>query len=1205
MGLKISIFSLFFLLFHVEGLVDPKENRSGGSLEWEILTKKNFSSQIRIHPHILLVVTVPWSGESRSLMKDVAHQAASKREKLNHLRLMVVYRNAEKMLADVLGATEGITIFCYHHTTAYKYQGRLRARNILSSAYHLMSLQSEELPLKHLNTPEDLKAFLRSTDKAVLLLEFCGWTPRLLQKSKDDGRERVLHVRDASQNESIFGENFNGEASRTVPISRKENQKVAAQGLQNEEPICGVETGLGGIPWLGDIMFANQNASLRVENRVGMGMSCTFEEFQRFESFFSNFSTIAREYFLPPERQRFGLVSERSLLSFLGIREPDTWLLMLQFIGCPNCSKILKERDDLKNAMLMHHPLVTELEGEGDGLEPALPANRPSIVLFVDRSSESSKIRRTSKSALEDFRELAWENQFSNQMITEQDSINTEGFSSQTFPGMRSKAISDPSGLATMKLSPATRLVKFKDQMAYIIDDGGTGNAQGNSVRDVLAYLLQQKNPLFHIKEEKISVLAREAGFQLLSDDFKVKIVDALPLREGNDQSENPESQISEQPIKYVVENSIDLKDNNLLNSIPLVEHGEQPEVIEVETSLQDNQETTAQLEENAPLITTESTQEVKKGEHDTVENMGISDNHSCKEKDVGPSMHHAKQPFPLEQDPHVEHYHDEHIHEDHGLHAEGGLNDMSSNEIELTCSGDCSGTAIIGNVAKEDSSTRGDKMEDYQSEHQGFKGSFFFSDGGYRLLRMLTADSKIPSAVILDPVLQRHFVFPEKTVFSHSSLVHFVDGFLNGSLPPYQRSEPFPGSPRETPRPPFVNLDFREADSIPRVTVKMFSELVLGDQCNGGYAVSCSDTQNFAPAWKKDVLVLFSNTWCGFCQRMELVVREVYRAFKGYVNVLKSESNSRQSTFIRDNVDDVMLNELPLIFFMDCTLNDCSALLKSMGQRELYPALMLFPAEKKDAVSYQGDISVAKIIEFIAAHGTNSHHLSQNKGILWTGTRGGGNMDELHDASSSSIHETTAVKGDYHEVLLNSTPKQRDKHHSIRLHTSDGFQEGSQHVGIGSVLTATDKLLNASPFDKSKVIIVKADQNEGFQGLIINKRIKWDVLPDLEEEFAPLKQARLSFGGPVIAPGMPLVSFTRRANEAGYLEIFPSFYYGDQLATSEVIEGIKSMNRSAVDFWFFLGYSGWGWDQLSAELAEGSWLVDHYRVDQIYWPEI
>ncbi|RVW59691.1 hypothetical protein CK203_101036 [Vitis vinifera] len=44
--------------------------------------------------------------------------------------------------------------------------------------------------------------------------------------------------------------------------------------------------------------------------------------------------------------------------------------------------------------------------------------------------------------------------------------------------------------------------------------------------------------------------------------------------------------------------------------------------------------------------------------------------------------------------------------------------------------------------------------------------------------------------------------------------------------------------------------------------------------------------------------------------------------------------------------------------------------------KREIYPALVLFPAETKNALSYEGDMAVTDVIKFIAGHGSNSHHL-------------------------------------------------------------------------------------------------------------------------------------------------------------------------------------------------------------------------------------
>ncbi|KAJ6678156.1 TRANSPORTER putative-RELATED [Salix viminalis] len=63
----------------------------------------------------------------------------------------------------------------------------------------------------------------------------------------------------------------------------------------------------------------------------------------------------------------------------------------------------------------MEKSTVTELEGDGQDLDSAIPSNKPSVLLFVDRSSDLSETRR-SKAVLDVFRELALHYQISNQM---------------------------------------------------------------------------------------------------------------------------------------------------------------------------------------------------------------------------------------------------------------------------------------------------------------------------------------------------------------------------------------------------------------------------------------------------------------------------------------------------------------------------------------------------------------------------------------------------------------------------------------------------------------------------------------------------------------------------------------------------------------------------------------------------------------------
>lgn len=121
-------------------------------------------------------------------MDELSKKLAIEQEKYSSLKLMLVNRNAEKRLADSLGAVEGLTVLCYHHAVSYKYNGILRVQNILSSMYYLISHSVENIPLKRLGNSDELEMFLASTDKAVLLLETCGWTSKFL---KQTGNETV------------------------------------------------------------------------------------------------------------------------------------------------------------------------------------------------------------------------------------------------------------------------------------------------------------------------------------------------------------------------------------------------------------------------------------------------------------------------------------------------------------------------------------------------------------------------------------------------------------------------------------------------------------------------------------------------------------------------------------------------------------------------------------------------------------------------------------------------------------------------------------------------------------------------------------------------------------------------------------------------------------------------------------------------------
>ncbi|KAM5566432.1 hypothetical protein ABKV19_014888 [Rosa sericea] len=1032
-------------------------------------------------------------------MRDVAKLVTDRPEEFSSLKLMVLHRNTEKMVATAIGAAsewEGITVLYYHNSVSYKYGGRLRAQNILSSIRPYVSDLAEELPFKSLKSPEELKAFVDSTDKALVVFEFCEWTPKLVAKRKMNGT-------DHSGFGEFFGLNLNAETNRTD--WRKNNQK----GMETAKMKCDVDNALGAVPWIGDFSSVNDSAaSEETENSRPDGASfCTLEEYQLFDSFFSKFMTIAREFVLPPERHKFGLISERSMLSALGIGDSSSWLAVLYFAGCPSCSKIIKKEDDLNNALKMDSSVVKELEGDGNTLEPALPANQPSVLLFVDRSSDLLETRINGKEALDAFRELALHYHMSDQ-IGSQSRDKHEKSSVQHYQALRTT-----SGHPKLKLSQTVQISKLEDKMSTfaIINEGKQFTVEklaldlkGNSLQDILETVLKQK------KKAKLSSLVKDLGFQLLSDDMDIKPESTLPLP-----MESESDTVTEEPYKEgLATSSTDSDRDQQLDatSISTEQHPETSEGMDTETSSQNNEEKTDYVDTSNQILSVDSDQQLA--------------DHKCEDLD-----------------------------------------------------------------AEEDSNSQGEKSAEQQLHFQGFKGSFFFSDGNCRLLRALTGRPKFPALVIVDPNMQQHYVFPEETNVNYSSLVDFISAFLNGSLLPYQQSETVLESSRKATQPPFVNLDFHQVDSIPRVTTHTFSELVVGFN------------QSDSDAWNKDVLVLFSNRWCGFCQRMELVVHEVYRAMKNYAKMLKRESKNEKSTFHDNMTGDVKneMLELPLMYLLDCTLNDCSLILKSMNQREVYPTLVVFPAEKKHAFPYEGDMAVTEVFKFMADHGSNSHHLTSEKGILWTLAKKRGRNQDFFMVQSSDVHEQS--RDTLHEVLLTNVHKPVIEDKQIKSHIPQGLHEAPPNVVVGSVLVATDKLHSVHPFDKSEILIVKADQVTGFQGLIINKRIRWDALPELGEGVKMLVEAPLSFGGPLIKGGMPLVALTQKFVKDEYPEILPGIAFLDPSATIQKIKELKLGNQSVTDYWFFFGYSSWGWDQLFDEIDKGAWNLSDDGMRHLDWP--
>jgi putative transcriptional regulator len=131
-----------------------------------------------------------------------------------------------------------------------------------------------------------------------------------------------------------------------------------------------------------------------------------------------------------------------------------------------------------------------------------------------------------------------------------------------------------------------------------------------------------------------------------------------------------------------------------------------------------------------------------------------------------------------------------------------------------------------------------------------------------------------------------------------------------------------------------------------------------------------------------------------------------------------------------------------------------------------------------------------------------------------------------------------------------------------------------------------SDPFLGDEYFERSVVYICQHSK-EGTFGFVLNHFLEVN-LKELNENFPPIN-INLSLGGPVDKEVLYFMhSLGDKLNDS--LDIGNGLFIGGDfeqlysLVDDEAIENHKVR--------FFLGYSGWGEDQLSGELKENAWIV-------------
>lgn len=145
----------------------------------------------------------------------------------------------------------------------------------------------------------------------------------------------------------------------------------------------------------------------------------------------------------------------------------------------------------------------------------------------------------------------------------------------------------------------------------------------------------------------------------------------------------------------------------------------------------------------------------------------------------------------------------------------------------------------------------------------------------------------------------------------------------------------------------------------------------------------------------------------------------------------------------------------------------------------------------------------------------------------------------------------------------------------------------------VGKILIAEPGLMDQY-FKRSIILLVEHNQ-QGTVGFVLNRMLELkldELLPDF-----PNFPALISLGGPV-SPNSIHFIHTLGDIIPDTVKVADGLYWGGDFNAIKVLIQTKRLTPRQVRF--FVGYSGWGENQLDDELKEGSWVVSELDLVQI-----
>lgn len=144
-------------------------------------------------------------------------------------------------------------------------------------------------------------------------------------------------------------------------------------------------------------------------------------------------------------------------------------------------------------------------------------------------------------------------------------------------------------------------------------------------------------------------------------------------------------------------------------------------------------------------------------------------------------------------------------------------------------------------------------------------------------------------------------------------------------------------------------------------------------------------------------------------------------------------------------------------------------------------------------------------------------------------------------------------------------------------------------NISIGDLLVADPSLSEDYHFSRS-VVLLSDVHKKGAVGFVLNKQLHYELKDLVSEANAGIP---IFNGGPVESDNLYFIHSVPDVFE-GSLKIGNNLFWGGNF--DSVLDYLKRNKEASGKFKFFLGYSGWEYDQLQEELDEDTWIVAKNR---------